>query len=161
MAKAKIGRPTTYTPEIAAIICGALEDGATLLDICERPGMPTRRTVNKWLHAHPAFVPMYARAREQQAHALWDEAVQGARDAHDKDSALCARVKADVLTKLASKLNRQVYGEKLDIESNSHVTVADNTDRPPRETRDQWTARRAKELGVDRRLLGAPAGHSD
>lgn len=160
-APAKVGRPTTYTPEIAAIICDALEDGQTLLDICQRDDMPARRTIYKWLLVQPAFVRMYARAREQQAHALWDEAIQTARNATDKDSALCARVQVDALTKLASKLNRRVYGEKLDIESDTHVTVHDDTDRPPIETREQWVARRARELGVDPRLLGTPAGAAD
>lgn len=160
--KAKMGRPTTYTPGIATLICDALESGETLLDICERPDMPGRRTIYQWLVANDEFARMYARARKQQAHALWDEAVQGARNATDKDSALCARVKADVLTKLASKLNREVYGEKLDIESRSDVLVHDaSVDRPPRETREDWINRRAKELGVDPRLLGTPAGAAD
>lgn len=46
-------------------------------------------------------------------------------------------------------------------ENNTNLTVTDAVDRPARETREQWIARRAKELGVDARLMGATAGTAD
>lgn len=160
--KAKMGRPTTYTPEMADLICRRLTEGDTLLDMCGEADMPGRVTVYQWLVAHRDFANNYAHARRQQAHALWDEAIKTAREADDKDSALCARVRVDALTKLAGKLNREVYGEKLDIESRSDVLVHDaSVDRPPRESREDWINRRAKELGIDPRLLGTPAGAAD
>jgi phage terminase small subunit len=46
-------------------------------------------------------------------------------------------------------------------ETTANVTVTNAVDRPERETREQWIARRAKELGIDARLLGATAGAAD
>lgn len=46
-------------------------------------------------------------------------------------------------------------------ETTANVTVSNAVDRPERETREQWIARRARELGVDARLLGATTGTAD
>lgn len=46
-------------------------------------------------------------------------------------------------------------------ETTANVTVNNAVDRPERETREQWIARRAKELGVDARLLGSATGSAD
>lgn len=46
-------------------------------------------------------------------------------------------------------------------ENNTNLVVRDAVDRPERETREQWIARRSKELGIDPRLMGATAGAAD
>lgn len=46
-------------------------------------------------------------------------------------------------------------------ENNTNLIVRDAVDRPERETREQWIARRSKELGIDARVLGASAGAAD
>lgn len=46
-------------------------------------------------------------------------------------------------------------------ENNTNLVVRDAVDRPERETREQWIARRSKELGIDPRLMGASAGAAD
>jgi len=46
-------------------------------------------------------------------------------------------------------------------ENNTNLTVRDAVDRPERETREQWIARRSKELGIDPRLMGSAAGAAD
>jgi phage terminase small subunit len=46
-------------------------------------------------------------------------------------------------------------------ESKTDVTLRNAVDRPSRETREQWIARRSKELGIDPRLMGATAGAAD
>jgi phage terminase small subunit len=46
-------------------------------------------------------------------------------------------------------------------ENNTNLVVRDAVDRPERETREQWIARRSKELGIDPRLMGAAAGAAD
>ena len=45
---AKTGRPTTYSPEIAAKICEMLAAGLSLRAICQEPQMPHESTVRQW-----------------------------------------------------------------------------------------------------------------
>jgi hypothetical protein len=70
---AKTGRPSTYTPEIAAIICDRISRGESLKAICNSPGIPDQVVVYGWLGRQPEFAQMYARAREDQADTLADE----------------------------------------------------------------------------------------
>ena len=70
-----MGRPSDYSPEICAEICARLADGRSLRSICRDDDMPHTATVFVWLEKHPAFSEQYARARESQADALFDEAL--------------------------------------------------------------------------------------
>ncbi len=70
---AKTGRPSTYTTEIAAIICDRISRGESLKAICNSPGIPDQVVVYGWLGRQPEFAQMYARAREDQADTLADE----------------------------------------------------------------------------------------
>ncbi len=45
----KKGRPSRYTPELAAKICRRLAKGETLRAICRDPAMPDKATVLRWL----------------------------------------------------------------------------------------------------------------
>jgi hypothetical protein len=69
----KVGRPTDYNEETAAIICGRLANGEPLRKICMEEGMPNQSSVYLWLNRHPEFSEMYTRAREDQADTLADE----------------------------------------------------------------------------------------
>jgi len=57
------GRPSLYSDELAERICDLLSVGHSLRKICERKGMPERRTVLRWLAQHDEFRHQYARAR--------------------------------------------------------------------------------------------------
>lgn len=46
-------------------------------------------------------------------------------------------------------------------ENRTDLTVREVVDRPSRESRREWIERRAKELGVDPRLMGQPQGSAD
>ncbi len=45
----KKGRPSRYTPELAANFCRRLAEGETLRAICRDPAMPDKATVLRWL----------------------------------------------------------------------------------------------------------------
>jgi hypothetical protein len=120
------GRPSLYSPELAERICQRLADGESLRTICSCADMPSRESVRRWLRDDPDFVAMYARARADQADALWDEAIDKARDATDSASAQCARVFLEATAKLSAKLAPKVYGDK--IEANHRMLGED--DRP-------------------------------
>lgn len=74
------GRPTKYSKQLGEVICNLLSDGESLRKICERPGMPNRETVRRWLIEHDEFSGHYARAREEQAASLADECLAIADD---------------------------------------------------------------------------------
>lgn len=127
-AKNKGGRPSRFTTDLADSICRRLADGESLRNICAEDDMPNRETVRLWLRERPSFLANYARAREDQADSLWDEAVDKARHATDGASAACARVFLDATAKLAGKLAPKVYGEKLAIETTYHHDPSSLTD---------------------------------
>lgn len=64
-----MGRPSLYTPELAAKICEQLAGGRSLLSISEEDWMPALSAVFVWLSKHKEFAESYTRARE-----IWAEA---------------------------------------------------------------------------------------
>jgi hypothetical protein len=66
---------STYTTQMADIICIRLAEGESLKEIVKTEGMPNRATVYRWLLEQPAFCDKYARAREEQADTLADEII--------------------------------------------------------------------------------------
>jgi hypothetical protein len=72
----KLGRPSSYTPEIGEKICARLIDGESLRAICRDEDMPDRQTVTNWLIKDETFFGQYTRAREAQADCLVDEILE-------------------------------------------------------------------------------------
>lgn len=104
------GRPSTYTPEIAAEICRRLGGGESLLAICRDEAMPSDVTVRRWaLEDVHGFSAQYARAREVQAHAVAEMAVADAETARDPQ---LGRLAYDARKWFAGKLLPKVYGDK-------------------------------------------------
>ena len=66
----KNGRPSKYTPELAAEICKRLGTGEPLLQICKDERMPERRTVYDWLERDPDLSAQFAHAREAGCDAI-------------------------------------------------------------------------------------------
>lgn len=62
----KNGRPTTYTPKAAALICSLLAEGLSLRKICTLENMPRMSTVMQWLFNpsdfRDCFMEQYRRA---------------------------------------------------------------------------------------------------
>lgn len=76
-----MGRPTAYTPELAAEICERLAAGESLRAICQGDGMPDERTVRRWAMDNvEGFSPRYARARDIGLDAVADEMLDIADD---------------------------------------------------------------------------------
>lgn len=79
MAK-KVGRPSSYTPEIALSICERMSLGESLREICREEAMPTKTTVMRWLFANLEFRDQYAKAREAQTEHWAEEILEIADD---------------------------------------------------------------------------------
>jgi hypothetical protein len=75
-----MARPSDYSDDIAGTICERIADGESLRSICSQEGFPHKATVFRWLASNEAFRDHYARAREAQADALFDEILEIADD---------------------------------------------------------------------------------
>ena len=128
--KTKTGRPSLYTEALAAEICRRLAEGETLRAICRDTAMPDKATVLRWLadKKKADFREQYVYAREMQADALFDEALEIADDASgdwstDKDGKKVldheniqrSRLRVDTRKWAAGKMAPKKYGDKLDL----------------------------------------------
>ncbi len=78
--KCPLGRPSSFTQEIADTICGRVSLGEPLRQICRDEGFPDQRTVYRWLESRDEFRQQYARAREAMMDSFADEILEIAED---------------------------------------------------------------------------------
>lgn len=123
---------TPFSDEIAVKICDALADARSLRSICCEPDMPSQSTVFRWLadDRYVSFREQYARAREAQADALFDEMLDIAddgsndwmerkRDDGSTEEVLNhehiqrSKLRIDARKWMAAKLRPKVYGDKI------------------------------------------------
>jgi|SRR5579863_426224 len=71
-----MGRPSSFTQEIADEICERLARGESLTTICMDEELPGFRTVFTWLAEKAEFQQQYARAREIQAEAEFEKMLE-------------------------------------------------------------------------------------
>jgi hypothetical protein len=69
----KIGRPSKYTPELAAEICERLSDGEPLRQICRDNHMPAWTAIYAWAAVDKALSERIAQAREQGYDAIAED----------------------------------------------------------------------------------------
>ena len=107
------GRPSAYTPELAAEICQRLAEGESLRSICEDDHMPNRSTVHLWVvEDRENFSNQYAKARHAQA-VRWGEEILEIADDENRDDTQRARLRVDTRKWLLSKVLPKVYGDKV------------------------------------------------
>lgn len=122
------GRPSSFTQEMADLICDALAEGYSLRRICKGEGMPNIATVCRWLAGNDEFRKQYAHAREIQADTLFDETLDiaddGSNDTYldedgnqrtDHDVIARSRLRVETRKWMAGKLKPKVYGDKVDL----------------------------------------------
>lgn len=121
-----MGRPFPFSQEIADEICERLAKGDSLRKICgaDRDDfLPGQNTVFKWLEENDAFAKQYARARELQADAKFDEAWEIAETA-TPDNVQVARLKVDTIKWQTGKLAPKKYGDKVELEHSGELKVS-------------------------------------
>lgn len=104
--------------------------------ICKRDDMPATSTVCKWLSENISFSEQYARAREIQADALFDEildiADDGLNDKYvdengiertDQDVIARSRLRVDARKWMAGKLRPKKYGDKIELSGDNESPV--------------------------------------
>ena len=119
------GRPSLRTPEAMKRICDWVSDGMSLRDISEREDGYPKQTVLDWLREDLEFRAEYARARQIQADTM-DELIlqQAHRVLRGEISPEQARVAIGAFQWRAMKLSPTVYGDKLQTENSTKITVS-------------------------------------
>ena len=126
-SKARTGRPSKYSVELAAEICGRLAAGESLASICRSAHMPGIVTVYRWMAAHEYFRQDYARAREDQADTHADEITMIADEMPPVDAngrtdsgwVQWQRTRIDARKWVAGKMKPKKYGDKVDVNHGS------------------------------------------
>lgn len=126
-----MGRPSDYTPELAAVICSRIASGEKVSDICLEEIMPATSTVYLWLSKHKEFSDQYAQAQSDRTHALAEEIIDiadnGSNDwmernyGDDEKSSWVtngealqrSRLRVDTRKWLMSKMAPKKYGDKV------------------------------------------------
>ncbi len=121
-----MGRPSLYTDELAAEICGLIAEGNSLRSICRMDEMPEKTTVFRLLAKHEEFRNQYACAREAQADAMAEEILEiaddGSNDTYEIEEGVSvtnhdviarSRLRVDARKWLASKMAPKKYGDKI------------------------------------------------
>jgi hypothetical protein len=111
-AKAKTGRPTSYSAALRDRICSLIAQGSNLNRVSEQDDMPSRETLYAWLAEKTDFSDNYARAREDRADWRSDRIDDYVRQmlAGEIDPA-AARVAIDAEKWQAGKEKPKRYGE--------------------------------------------------
>lgn len=131
--KKPTGRPSTYNPETARIMCEMLAEGVPLREICRQEGFPAWRTVYDWMAKDPALATAIAYARDVGYDAIAEDCLRIAdtplmgeevTESEDEDGVKKVSVKkidmlghrklqVETRLKLLAKFNPKKYGDRL------------------------------------------------
>jgi hypothetical protein len=131
-----MGRPSSYTDEMADAICERLCDGESLRSICRDEAMPSISMVLRYVDRHEHFRDQYARALVVRAETMGEEILEiadnGTNDTYedgdgnkrtDYDVIARSRLRVDSRKWLASKLYPKKYGDKVTQDVNHSGTI--------------------------------------
>ncbi|QMV32665.1 terminase small subunit [Ralstonia phage Heva] len=126
--KRRVGRPSSYTSELATEICLRIACGESVRSICKDEKMPSQDTIYRWVFHNAEFSEQYARARAMQMESWADEVLgiadDGSNDTYedeegnqrtDHDVIARSRLRVDTRKWLMSKLAPKKYGDKVDV----------------------------------------------
>ena len=132
----KTGRPSKYTPELAAEIARRLSEGEPLRQICRDEHMPHWTNMYEWMAQDPELSVRIARAREAGYDKMAEECLEladtpkfGTKQIESEDGITVTRedmlghrkLQIETRLKLLAKWNPKKYGERL-----THAGDADN-----------------------------------
>jgi hypothetical protein len=122
-AKKKIGRPSKYTPELAAEICERLSNGEPLRQICRDDHMPAWTAVYSWIGKDAVLSERIAQAREAGQDAMAEKAYAEMYEEPeriltegggkiDPGYVQLVKARAEITLKLLAKWNPKKFGER-------------------------------------------------
>jgi len=126
----KTGRPSKYTPELAAEMCERLSNGEPLRQICRDDRMPHWTQMYEWIARDPDLSLQVARAREAGYDAMAEELIEISDTLHfgetqvmgDKNSTTTVadmlghrKLRIETRLKLLACWNPAKYGTKVQL----------------------------------------------
>ena len=143
LKQSKLGRPVSKPdPEIVEKVLEHVALGGTLRAFCRQKGMPSYRTLYRWVDKDQEFLSRFtyvsrflgARAIAEEALALVDTPppVIGEGDNARMDNAHVnwMRSRSDLRLKLLSKWYPQEYGDKVGIDAKGDINLTISTGIP-------------------------------
>jgi transposase-like protein len=131
-----VGRPSTYTPELADEIVSRLAEGEPLAEICRSVGFPHPTTVRQWMEKLPALSLAIASAREDgedriaaDCLKIADDSTSDYREREDGSEEFNAehvqrsKLRIETRLKLLAKWNPKKYGDKIQTELSGSVSI--------------------------------------
>lgn len=131
------GRPTKYSPEMAALICERVATNTCgLAKLCAtNEDLPQKCTINLWRYKYPEFSSQYAQAKLKQADLLAEEILEIADDDSgdvrinpetgdeylNSEFVARSRLRIDTRKWLAMKLLPRQYGDEAKKEQQSNA----------------------------------------
>jgi DNA-binding XRE family transcriptional regulator len=140
------GRPTTYDPSFCELAIEAGRRGKSRTWIAAEIGV-TRQTVDNWSKANTDFFDALelAKAFEQR---WWEDIGQSGMEQQNISAPIWSR-------NMAARF-RSDWTERQEVSGPEGGPIQhENIDRPEKETREEWLARRQRELAA---TMGAAAG---
>jgi hypothetical protein len=120
ITRGKRGRPTKQNANVRVRILEGLRDGRVMRELCGIGDMPDRVTIYAWMAADPAFKADVARAREEGADALVENALAIADEVAPVSGDVAkARLRADMRMKIAAAYQPGTYGNRSTVQINS------------------------------------------
>ncbi len=122
-ARRAVGRPDTYTKEIADYICLLVSTTCySMADICRiyaKDGIPEPATLWAWMWRHEEFRSNWMLAKRLKAHLIWEECIAIADNANED----VQRSKLRIATRMSwcAKAAPKDYGEAIAIEDTIQV----------------------------------------
>jgi len=134
-----MGRPSTFTEEIAAEICERIANGEPLRAICRDDHMPQWQTIYRWMAADEVFSNRIAQARELGFDAIAEDTVEliDAKpertetqfgDKVDSGHVQWVKNRVEQRMKLLAKWCPKKYGDKQAVELSGSLAVTEMTD---------------------------------
>jgi len=127
-APKKIGRPSKYTPELAAEVCERLSNGEPLRQICRDDHMPAWTAIYAWAAKDKELSERIAHAREQgydaiaeDLLAIADTPLMGEEETSSSNGLTITRkdmlghrkLQIETRLKLLAKWNPKKYGDRV------------------------------------------------
>lgn len=136
---------TGYNSALAALICEDHAAGMSLANCCRRPGFPSRRTVAEWADNNPDFAEtlnkcklLYADSLVEEMLVIADDSSDDYRDVtrrdgsvervFDHEHASRSKLRVDVRKFVASRLNRDQWGDSKHIDIDAKILNVHLTD---------------------------------
>ncbi len=107
-----------FNAKIAVKILEAYSSGKNLDQIEKKKGFPSRRSILRWRSQFPEFGAAYSEALDAYTDSIIEECISIAETELDPKR---AKVKIDIRTWIASRINRVRWGDRLEI--NQTVTL--------------------------------------